>query len=308
MKTVAIVNPAARRHQAGRIWKTLLETLKHQAPHLTTWWTTSPGQAEVLAARARRQGYERVLAGGGDGTVFEVANGLWWEPRGRLPSIGLIPLGTGCDYMRNFPRGPALRDCVDQALGEATVAVAVGVLRVQTPPGKSLERVCLNVLGLGFDAQVVRRMRRQQLPLGGKIPYFLSGLQELLFYNHFRLTGQMDGESFESHSSLLVAGLGRYFGGGMNITPGASLQAGCFQVVWDQGLKRLAILCLMGKIYTGGHLAHPQVQSRFARHLEVTADPPAVVQVEGELVGQTPLELRLSPQRLQVAAAGCFLQ
>jgi len=261
----------------------------------------------MLAAEARRQGYERVLAVGGDGTVFEVANGLWWEPRGRLPSLGLIPLGTGCDYVRNFPRGRSLKDWVDQALGEATVSVGVGVLRVRTLKGHSLDRVYLNVLGLGFDAQVVRRMRRQRLPLGGKIPYLLSGLQELLLCKRFSLTGKMNGEPFMSSSSLLVVGLGRYFGGGMKITPEASLQAGRFQVVWDRDLARLTILLLLGRIYTGRHLSHPQVQSRFVRRLELAADPPAVVQVEGELVGQTPLEVWLSPEHLEVAAAECLL-
>ena len=308
MKIVAIVNPTARYHQAGRIWPTWLETLKPRAPHLTIWYTQVPGHAELLAAQARRQGYERVLAVGGDGTVSEVANGLWWEPQGRLPSIGLIPLGTGCDYARNFPLGQTPMDCVGQALGEATVAVNVGVLRVQSSQGKPLNRVGLNVLGLGFDAQVVRRMRRQQLPLAGKTPYYLSGLQELLFYERYRLSGRMDDEPFESHSSMLVAGLGRYFGGGMKITPEASPQSGRFQVVWDRSLGRLMLFYLMGKAFSGGHLAHPQVQSRFARYLELSAHPPAIVQVEGELVGQTPLELQLSPERLQVAAAECFLQ
>jgi YegS/Rv2252/BmrU family lipid kinase len=303
---VAIVNPVAGYHKATRIWPRLLENLRPQPTALATWWTQGPGHAEILAARARRYGYERVLAVGGDGTIYEVANGLWWEPQGQLPSIGVVPLGTGCDYVRNFPKGQSLGDCLVQALGEPTVPVDVGVLQIQTENGESLTRICLNVLGLGFDAQVVERMRRQKIPLGGKAPYFISGLQELLLLRHFHLSGQIDGEPFAAESSLLVVGLGRYFGGGLQITPCASLQSGRFQVVWDEKLGRLTLLSLMCKTFTGSHLSHPRVHSRFAQRLQLSADPPAVVQVEGEPVGRTPLEMDISPEKMQVAATGCL--
>jgi YegS/Rv2252/BmrU family lipid kinase len=248
-----------------------------------------------------------VLAVGGDGTIYEVANGLWWEPQGRLPSIGIVPLGTGCDYVRNFSTGQTLGDCLIQALGEATVPVDVGVLHIQTFDGKPLARICLNVLGLGFDARVVERLRRQKVPLSGKAPYVISCLQELLLLRHYNLTGQIDGEPFTAQASLLVAGLGRFFGGGMQITPLASPQSGRFQVVWDEGLGRLTLLSLMGKTFTGTHLSHARVHSRFAHRLQLSADPPAVVQVEGEPVGRTPLEMVLSPEKMQVAATACLL-
>ena len=192
MKAVAIVNPAAGFGKAAKVWPRLMEGLGSRPDQPATWWTKGPGHAELLAARARQQGCKRVLAVGGDGTIYEVANGLWWEPQGQLPSLGIVPLGTGCDYMRNFSRGFTLEDCLTQALGESTVAAGVGILQVQGFRGKLITRVCLNVLGLGFDARVVARMRRQKLPLAGRAPYFISGLQELLMLKHFRLSGRID--------------------------------------------------------------------------------------------------------------------
>jgi diacylglycerol kinase (ATP) len=204
--------------------------------------------------------------------------------------------------VRNFSRGPTLGGCLTQALEEGTVAVDVGIMRVQGFNGQPLVRISLNVLGLGFDARVVERMRRQRLPLAGRTPYLISGLQELLVLKHFHLTGQIDGEFFAAQSSLLVAALGRYFGGGFKIAPQASPHSGRFQVVWDENLSRLALLSLLGKTFSGDHLAHPRVHARFAQRLELSADPPAVVQAEGEPVGRTPLEVRLSPKKMHVAA------
>ncbi|MFZ2087109.1 MAG: diacylglycerol kinase family protein [Desulfobaccales bacterium] len=298
---MAIVNPAAGCRKAAKCWPQLLKASRARQTEVATWWTEGPGHGEFLAARARQQGYERVLAVGGDGTISEVANGLWWESAGRLPSLGLVPLGTGCDYVRNFFPGGSLSDCLTQALGKSTVPVRLAILRVRDFQGNPLERVCLNVLGLGFDARVVERRRRQNLPLAGKTPYLLSGLQELLQLRHFKLTGLIDGEPFAAQAALLVVGLGKYFGGGIKITPLASPQSERLQVVWDEALDPLTLLSVLGKTFTGAHISHPRIHSRFAQKLQLSADPPALVQVEGEPVGYTPLEVCLSPETLHVA-------
>ena len=88
MKTVAIVNPTAGYRRAPRLWPRLLKSLGEPGARVATWWSQWPGHAEALAARARREGFDRVVAVGGDGTLLEVVNGVWWESRGLLPSIG----------------------------------------------------------------------------------------------------------------------------------------------------------------------------------------------------------------------------
>ena len=110
VKTVAIVNPTAGYRRASRVWPRLLASLGAAGAEITTWWTEWPGHAETLAARARRERFDRVVAVGGDGTLLEVVNGLWWKSRGPQPSVGMVPFGTGCDYVRNFDLGRTLRD------------------------------------------------------------------------------------------------------------------------------------------------------------------------------------------------------
>jgi diacylglycerol kinase (ATP) len=88
----------------------------------------------------------------------------------------------------------------------------------------------------------------------------------------------------------------------MMITPGASPQAGQFQVVLGQQLSCLELLTLLPKIYFGRHLDHPRVDAAFAGQVKINADPPAYVEAEGELEGLTPVEAAIIPQALQVAA------
>ena len=301
MKTVAIVNPVAGCQRAPRIWPRLLESRRGRGPRVTTWWTEAPGHAEILAARARREEFARVVAVGGDGTLMEVANGLWWEDRGPQPSVGAVPLGTGCDYLRNFARGRSLEDSLATALGEATVPVSLGLARFHGMDGLPRVRVFVNVLGMGFDAGIISRFRRRRVRLQGKLVYFLSGLAELIRLRHYRIRGEVDGRPLTTEAVLAATGLGRYFGGGMMITPGAAPQSHRFQMVLGQQLSRLDLLGLLPKIYAGKHLDHPQVVMCHANQVKLTAEPPAYVEGDGELLGRTPLEVEVLPQVLQFA-------
>jgi YegS/Rv2252/BmrU family lipid kinase len=302
MKTVAIVNPTAGYRRARRVWPRLLASLGEAGAHVATWWTEWPGHAETLAARARREGFDRVVAVGGDGTLLEVVNGLWWESRGPLPSVGVVPFGTGCDYVRSFDLGPTLRDQVMSALGEATLRVSVGLFRLQGLDGQPRQRVFVNVLGLGFDARVIAGFRQQRRRLPGKAAYFLSGAKELGRLTHHRITGSLNGRTLTAEAAVVVLGLGRYFGGGMMITPGASPQADHFQVVLAQKLTRLELVTIFPRLYTGKHLDHPRVTADYAGHITIKADPPAYVEAEGELEGLTPIEVAIIPRALRIAA------
>jgi len=302
MKTVAIVNPTAGYCRARRLWPRLLASLGEPGAKVATWWTEWPGQAETLAAQARREGFDRVVAVGGDGTLLEVVNGLWWEPRGPLPSIGVVPFGTGCDYVRNFDLGGGLRDQVMTALGEAALRVSLGLVRLQGFDGRPRQRVFINVLGLGFDARVIIGFRQQRLRLPGKTGYFLSGFKEMLRLAHHRITGTLDGRPLNTEALLVAIGLGRYFGGGMMITPGASPPAGHFQVVLAEKLSCLELLRLLPGLYFGRHLNHPRVTAVHATRIKINADPPADVEAEGELEGTTPLEVTIIPRALELAA------
>ncbi len=301
MKIVAIVNPVAGFHLAPLIWPRLLEARGDEGSRVTTWWTEGQGHAETLAARARREGFDRVLAVGGDGTLLEVVNGLWWESQGPQPSVGTVPFGTGCDYVRNFACDGNLADYLTIALGEATAPVSVGRVRLQGLDGRPYQRVFVNVLGAGFDAGVIERFQRRRLRLPGKVAYAWCVLRELYRLSHYHITGEVNGRALTHDVLLLAIGLGRYFGGGMMITPGASPDSDHFQVVLAQRLTRLAVLGLLPKIYKGQHLEHPQLLHGAAGHIAVSADPPALVEAEGELIGRTPLDIEVLPRALQFA-------
>lgn len=304
MKTVAIVNPTAGRRQARRVWPRLLESLGAPGSRVVTWWSEYPRHAEDLAARARRQGFQRVVAVGGDGTLYEVANGLWREPRGPLPGLGAVPLGTGCDYVRNFAPKAGLRDHLLAALGERTLSVSAGVFHCAAMAATPGPRIFLNHLGVGFDADVVAGMGKSRLPFRGKLPYFLAGLRQWLKLHPYRLWGEINGEPVDIPALILVAGLGRTFGGGLLITPQASPQASHFQAVLVGNVGRPGFLKLFAGAFAGKPMGQPRVHYSRPRKFCLTSDPPAPVEAEGELVGQTPVAAEVLPNAFRVAILG----
>jgi diacylglycerol kinase (ATP) len=302
VRTVAIVNPVAGWRKAAVEWPRLLKTVDPAGAQVVTWWTRGPGQAERRAARARREGFQRVVAVGGDGTLFEVVNGLWWEAQGTIPSLGIVPMGTGDAYVRSLPLGANRHEQLLTALGEPTLPVSAGICRHSGAAAAAPPRLFLNHLGVGLDARVVAGFRRRRLPFRGTLPYVLAGLQELVSPKFYRLRGKIDGAALDTEACLLAAGMGRFFGGGLKLFSQASPQAPSFQVLWVSRLSRMALLGLAVRAWAGAPLRHPAVHTAWARQVVLTADPPAPMEAEGELLGQTPLELEVQPGAFQVAA------
>jgi diacylglycerol kinase family enzyme len=164
--------------------------------------------------------------------------------------------------------------------------------------GEPFQRVFLNVLGMGYDANVVKRVQRKRDRVQGKATYLFSALQELFSLRSHRLEGEIDGDPFQTDMFLFAAGLGRYFGGGMMITPWASPQGGRLQLVWGRNPGRLEVLRLLQRIYTGRHLHHSHVGTRYSHHLKLSGHPQAYVQAEGELIGQTPINVEVTSGKL----------
>ncbi|MFZ2448811.1 MAG: diacylglycerol kinase family protein [Syntrophobacteraceae bacterium] len=302
MKIAAIANPTSGSGKAGSRWPALLEALGPRKREIETWWTQYPGHAEILAASVRRNGYERVIAVGGDGTLFEVVNGLWGERQGEMPSVGMVPFGTGCDYIRNFEAGSGLTERLHTAMGESVVPVSLGLCRFCGIRGEAQRKAFMMVLGVGFDAEVIRHFRSRRLVRSGWIAYVLSVFQQLRRVKPLRLNGAIDGVPFNACAPFFAAGLGRYFGRRMAIAPGSSPSSGTCQLVWAESMSNLDLLSMIPLTYFGAHVKDSRIRTAHARRITLDSDPPAWIEADGELLGKTPLELEILPGALRFAA------
>lgn len=299
MKTCFIVNPVAGRGRTVRWWRELEPVLRRELPAAAVHFTDAPGAAVALSRRACEEGYGRIIAVGGDGTVHEVVNGM----AGSGSLLGIIPTGTGNDFARtlSIPRRPS--EAARTVVAGHTATVDLGCITAAGGSGETRERYFAGVAGIGFDAEVaaeVNRNRRRSWAGYGTLPYVLCLLRVLFSYRNAPVSLSLDGRTREAAVLLVAVGNGRAYGGGMRITPLADATDGLFDVCAAGDVGKLEVLLLIPRVYTGRHIHHPKVSYQRAGRVEIECRRPLAVHADGEVVGTTPAAFTLIPRGLRV--------
>ena len=301
--TLVIGNPRAGRGAVVRHWDELLGRMEEAGLEPEARLTERPGHAIELAGKARSEGRRLVVAVGGDGTVHEVVNGLLVDGPARsgerLPALGLIPAGSGCDYARTFAVPPDLGAAVMHLATAEERVVDVGEVRCQAEDGERL-RFFVNVAEVGIGAEVAERASR--LPRGlGRGRYALAFFLTLAGQRRVIAEVDVDGERGDGPLTNLVVALGQYYGGGMKVAPRADPSDGQFEVQIQTGSK-LDYALAMPRVFRGTHLPHPRVREERAEVVDVVCKPSAKVEADGEVLGTTPAGFRILTGVLRVRA------
>jgi diacylglycerol kinase (ATP) len=299
--TCVIVNPAAGRGKARR----RLEAARGRfGPDVEYRTTDGPWHATELACKAVAEGFARVVAAGGDGTVHEVANGLLAAGRDDV-ILSVCPVGSMNDYAYTLGLvrwwagggGPALD----------TVLADVGVVRAA-----GRERFFVNGCGVGFNgmvAAVVGRLR----PLRGRLLYAAAFLSSMI--RHFAtpdLAVKLDGTDHNGPTLSLSLNLGQREGG-FRVTPDARLDDGAFEVFHAGAVRRWELVRYLPALIAGRLPAgHPHLRRGRCSRAAIRATTPLGVHTDGELFalpadGVRELDVELLPQRLRVEVCRPFL-
>ena len=287
MRILAVVNPVAGNGAARRAFPRLLQSL---SAHCDFVMTDHRGHARELAASAAAEGYERVLAVGGDGTVNEVANGLAHSQT----ALGIVPLGTANDSAANL--GISTDSTV--AIKHATTAESrpIDLGEVSTAQGSAY---FVGVAGFGFDAAVAWRVNRMPKLIGGTLPYVAGVVLTLWQYRASDTRICLDGRVIYRPVFLAAVANNPSYGGGMRIAPDARADDGVLDACVVRDVSRFEVLRLVPKLYSGGHIGHPAVE--IIRCRELTAESAARVfcHADGELVGNLPAQFKVHPGALR---------
>ncbi len=241
--------------------------------------TTHAGHARDIAAAAARRGIDVVVAGGGDGTVAEVAAGL----TGSGTALGLLPLGTANVLAHEL--GVPLRP-------EAAANVLLGGRRVALHPGIATwpdgrELLFVQMIGAGFDAAVVRDLDPVEKRRLGRGAYLLESLRQLSAYDFPMLELACDGSAFVPATSVIIS-KGRFYAGAYRCLPGASPLAPGFSVLRFSGNGRAS--ALLAGLSLPLHVMHrvPGAHLLRAGVVELRASSPVPAQADGDAAGLLP--------------------
>ncbi len=295
-----IANPASGGGRARARVEALLADLALPAGACQTVFTAAPGDAARMAEE-QAPAYDVLVAVGGDGTVGEVAGGLL--AAGAAARLGILPLGTGNDFALTL--GLTTWDLAVTALREG-VARPVDVLETTFQVGdQRVTRQSLIGTGVAYPAEILTWATRRVKKVLGRWSYLYAALACAFAFRGPRLTVSADGETIELPALYAaVANLEMTAGHTARMAPGACLDDGLADLVLVRDRSILARLAMLPKIPPGRYEAISGVELRQVRHVQIVADPPARLNIDGDLIGTTPLTITVRPGALQVLVPG----
>jgi diacylglycerol kinase (ATP) len=295
---LAIVNPAAGGGRSRKMLDPALERLRVGGVAVDVAETRGAGDATRLAREAYRTGRRRFIAVGGDGTSYEVVNGLFPEASaGERPTLGFLPLGTGNSFLRDFSdRG--VEHAVESLL--AGRSQACDVLRLRHRGGVIHY---INLLSVGFPADVAT-LRARRFSRQGELGYVLAIFLGLARLQRRPFPVRVDGETeFDRRRCLfLTFNNSKFTGGTMMIAPKAEVNSGLIEYVRWGAIGRLGLMRNLPGLYDGTHIEHPRAERKAVRRVEFDLSAPVDVMVDGEVLTLHCGELDVLPGALDVMA------
>jgi YegS/Rv2252/BmrU family lipid kinase len=280
--TLIILNPAAHSERAQRK-RAQVESLAHDCVICAT---TRTGEAELMARRGIEEGFEKIVAAGGDGTINEVVNGL----AGTSATLGLLPIGTMNVFATELGLPVHnLELCWDIIKADSTRAVDLP---------KANQKFFVQLAGVGLDAQVVKETSSQLKRNFGPVSYLISAVQ-IAARKPPRLFIQSDDATIDEGSFVLV-GNGRLYGGPFPFFKHAVIDDGLLDVIVFKRLGYLEIIKYLQDVIFSSEIRVPEIEYFQTRRLRVDSDQSVPVELDGELVGNCPVEFSLSERSLRV--------
>ena len=277
-KIKIILNPMA---DMGNAWRVARDLRSITEQHGNVDWsgTVYPGHAIELAKQAGKDGYDLVIAMGGDGTVHEVMNGLMQVPEKKRPVLGVVPVGSGNDFAHGINASTKPAEALNHAINGETSTVDLGLMTTNDGRKEYFD----NTLGIGFGATVT--IRSHKLPLlRGFIMYLTAVIQTIIFdHNPIKMQIESDGEKWEQNVIYLIICNGPREGGGFLIAPDAKIDDGIFHYAMIKDVSRLMMFRIVPEVMKGTHGRFKEVKMGTCKKFSLTSDLPLHIHADGEI-------------------------
>ncbi len=301
-RSLVIVNPASAAGATGRRWDGIAKLLCASLGNFEHSVTQRPGEATALARAAVRDGFEMVVAVGGDGTLNEVVGGFFDGATPVAPAavLGVVALGTGCDFARSISQTDLESACASLK-GRRTRTIDVGLARFIGHDGVPTTRIFINVASFGCSGLVAHFVNSRLKAVSGRLAFTLATLRALALYRDLTVTLEFNGTPGRSQPVTNCAfANGRFFGAGMQVAPAAQLDDGELDVTIWSGFGLVDFIRKRHTLYDGSHLREPGTQALRTRRAIATSESVVLLEVDGESVGRLPAQLEVLAGALRI--------
>lgn len=277
-KVKIILNPMA---DMGKAYKVANDLRPIVVEHGNVDWsgTVFPTHATELARQAGKDGYDIVIAMGGDGTVHEVVNGLMQIPEKKRPIMGVVPVGSGNDFAHAIGIPMQSDRALAHALNGEPSTVDIGLMTDENGRQEYFD----NSVGIGFDAVVT--IRSHKLPIVRGFLMYLTAVIQTILLNHQPSKMQItaDGETWEQSNLMVAACNGPREGGGFMIAPDAKNDDGIMNYMMIAKCSRPMMFRLVPEVMNGTHGRFDLVKMGTCQKFSLTSDLPVYIHADGEI-------------------------
>lgn len=301
-----ILNPRAASGKVVRQWPKLRSVFEEEIGPVEALFTNAPNHATDLAREALERGSDLVVGVGGDGTLNEIVNGYFQDRQAVSPdaALALCPIGTGGDFRRSsgIPESP--REAIAAIATRDEVRIDALRVRLAAPDGSPVQRYCINLTSFGLGGEVSVAAKNSFLtPYSGRAAFLWATATTFLRFRAKAVSIAIDGSDPGKPVRIMqvAVGNGAYHGGGVCACPLAQLNSGSLDVTVIRETSFLDFLRSIPILYAGRILSHPKCSHYRGKHLKAFSDARVSVEVDGEPIGNLPLEAEILPSAVKLA-------
>ena len=290
-----VVNPHSGNSNFKKSWEKITYILKLKNINFSYSFTEYRKHEVILVDKAIEQGYRNIISVGGDGTLHHVVNGIMKQRYIKTSKIklGVIPLGTGNDWIRTYNIPNSIEKSIDVILKNTTVLQDIGCITLLN--GK--KEYFNNLAGTGYDGYVVKNLN--YLKKMGSLAFLVSGLYSLFSYKKTKYKIIINNKTINEQCLMILFGICKYSGGGLRVTKDPNLKDGLLDITIVKNISFLDLLFNIPKLYNGDIIHHRKVTNYKTRELKILDNYNSTIEADGEIIGNGSLNVTIIRKALQ---------
>ena len=290
-----VVNPHSGNSNFKKSWEKITYILKLKNINFSYSFTEYRKHEVILVDKAIEQGYRNIISVGGDGTLHHVVNGIMKQRYIKTSKIklGVIPLGTGNDWIRTYNIPNSIEKSIDVILKNTTVLQDIGCLTLLN--GK--KEYFNNLAGTGYDGYVVKNLN--YLKKMGSLAFLVSGLYSLFSYKKTKYKIIINNKTINEQCLMILFGICKYSGGGLRVTKDPNPKDGLLDITIVKNISFLDLLFNIPKLYNGDIIHHRKVTNYKTRELKILDNYNSTIEADGEIIGNGSLYVTIVSNALQ---------
>lgn len=306
----AIVNPTSGTGKGLRDWPMICKLLRDNQITPEFAFTERRYHATELAVEAVNNGFRKIMVVGGDGTIHEVVNGLFIQKAVPTTDIllSVVSVGTGNDWIRTFGIPVKYAEAIQAIVAGYSFLQDVGEVSYYESKYRQSRHIA-NVAGCGLDAVVNRRCNEMKMKgRSGRFLYLLGLAKAFISFHAKKMKIWVDDKLVVNESVLsATVGIGKYNGGGMIQVPLAIADDGLLDLTVIRRVNKLSILYRAKALYNGHIYDIAQVSHHRGRTIRIESVKPIELEADGEMLGESPFELKTVDKAIRVVVTEDFL-